>query len=80
MLQAIKGMQAATGSNLLPSSRSAAAPARSFEDVQAQVLGIVASLTGAEVAPDQPLASQGLDSLAAMELRQKLQVHSLTSL
>ena len=34
----------------------------------------VRELIGGEVAPDEPLAAQGLDSLAGMELRQKLQV------
>jgi aryl carrier-like protein len=34
----------------------------------------VRELVGGEVAPDEPLAAQGLDSLAGMELRQKLQV------
>lgn len=33
----------------------------------------VRDLVGADVAPDEPLALQGLDSLASMELRQKLQ-------
>ena len=37
----------------------------------------VRELVGGEVAPDEPLAAQGLDSLAGMELRQKLQVHTL---
>lgn len=35
---------------------------------------------GGEVAPDEPLAAQGLDSLAGMELRQKLQVPNLLQL
>jgi aryl carrier-like protein len=34
----------------------------------------VRELVGSEVAPNEPLAAQGLDSLAGMELRQKLQV------
>ena len=34
----------------------------------------VRDLVGGEVEPTQPLVSQGLDSLASMELRQKLQV------
>jgi aryl carrier-like protein len=37
----------------------------------------VRDLVGSDVAPDEPLASQGLDSLASMELRQKLQVPTL---
>ncbi len=40
-----------------------------FDPLCAQVRDLV----GADVAPDEPLASQGLDSLASMELRQKLQ-------
>lgn len=47
---------------------------KSRGELQAQILSIVAELTGADAAVDQPLASQGLDSLASMELRQKLQV------
>ena len=34
----------------------------------------VRDLVGADVSPAEPLAAQGLDSLAGMELRQKLQV------
>ena len=47
---------------------------RSREGLQSQIMGIIAGLTGSDIAPDQPLAAQGLDSLASMELRQKLQV------
>ena len=43
------------------------------ETLQAAVADLVADLTGQRPALDQPLAAQGLDSLAAMELRQKLQ-------
>ena len=35
---------------------------------------VAQALVGEAVDADQPLAAQGLDSLAAMELRQKLQV------
>ena len=35
---------------------------------------VAQALVGEAVDMDQPLAAQGLDSLAAMELRQKLQV------
>lgn len=45
--------------------------------LQEEMLELVKGFVGADVAPDQPLVSQGLDSLAAMELRQKLQVSSL---
>ena len=40
------------------------------------MLEVVADLVGGNVDPGDPLASQGLDSLAAMELRQRLQVHA----
>lgn len=40
---------------------------------------MVASFVGRDVAADEPLVAQGLDSLAAMELRQKLQVRQLGS-
>ena len=43
------------------------------ETLEAAVADLVADLTGQRPAVDQPLAAQGLDSLAAMELRQKLQ-------
>ena len=46
----------------------------SLADIEAVILRVVRDLTGADPASDQPLAAQGLDSLAAMELRQKLQV------
>ena len=43
------------------------------ESLEVAVAELVTDLTGSSPAPDQPLAAQGLDSLAAMELRQKLQ-------
>ena len=46
----------------------------SLADTEATILHIAGNLTGTELTRDQPLASQGLDSLVAMELRQKLQV------
>ena len=42
--------------------------------LEAEILALVQSYVEEQVAPDEPLAKQGLDSLAAMELRQKLQV------
>ena len=48
----------------------------SLQDLQAAVLVMVRELVGADIAPDVPLGAQGLDSLAAMELRQKLQVQA----
>lgn len=47
-----------------------------LEKVQAAVLECVKELLGLDVTIDAPLAAQGLDSLAALELRQKLQVRS----
>lgn len=43
-------------------------------DLEEQVMSVIRDLVGADVAKDQPLVAQGLDSLASMELRQKLQV------
>ncbi|CAL8466746.1 g6282 [Coccomyxa elongata] len=45
----------------------------SLAELEAGILSVVHDLMGPDVAPDAPLSSQGLDSLAAMELRQKLQ-------
>ena len=43
-------------------------------DVEALVLRVVGSVLGSEsLDADQPLASQGMDSLAGLELRQKIQ-------
>lgn len=53
---------------------SAREAGKSSEEVQAAIEGLVKSYIGGTVATDVPLAQQGLDSLAAMELRQKLQV------
>ena len=49
-------------------------PQQSLEEVQRLVLDVVRDLVGGEVDPAVALGTQGLDSLAAMELRQKLQV------
>ena len=46
------------------------------ETLEAAVADLVANLTGSRPEPDRPLAAQGLDSLAAMELRQKLQARA----
>lgn len=46
----------------------------SMAELEASILSVVHDLIGPDVAPDAPLSGQGLDSLAAMELRQKLQV------
>lgn len=45
-----------------------------IEGVTAEIMQMVASFVGRDVDADLPLVAQGLDSLAAMELRQKLQV------
>ena len=42
--------------------------------LERQVVDLVRSYVGDDVSPEEPLNKQGLDSLAAMELRQKLQV------
>ena len=54
-------------------TRKAAAVATQAE-LQSAIAGVVRELVGADVDADVALASQGLDSLTAMELRQKLQV------
>ena len=46
----------------------------SLAELETTILSLVQDLIGPDVTPDAPLSSQGLDSLAAMELRQKLQV------
>ena len=46
----------------------------SLAEIETAILDIAGDLIGSQVARDQALASQGLDSLAAMELRRKLQV------
>ena len=52
----------------------AAKPAWSAEQLHALVVGTVEDLVGGPVDGSAALGSQGLDSLAAMELRHKLQV------
>ena len=42
--------------------------------LEESILQLVSDLTGKRPDVDEPLMSQGLDSLAAMELRQKLSV------
>ena len=59
---------------------STAAQKLSAAELEAEVVGMVASFVGADVDPTTPLAAQGLDSLAAMELRQKLQVPARASM
>lgn len=44
------------------------------QTLEAEICGMVAGYVGTDVDASMPLAAQGLDSLAAMELRQKLQV------
>ena len=46
----------------------------STAELEAEGAGMVAGFVGADVDPARPLTAQGLDSLAALELRQKLQV------
>jgi acyl carrier protein len=41
--------------------------------LEKEIKDLVRSYIGDDVSPDEPLNKQGLDSLAAMELRQKLQ-------
>ena len=46
----------------------------SIEQALSEITEIVHDLTGSDVDPAAPLLAQGLDSLAAMELRQRIQV------
>ena len=50
-----------------------AAAALSAAEVAVQISGLVRAVVGAEVPADEPLMSAGLDSLAAVELRNSLQ-------
>ena len=52
------------------------APPASLQETEAVIAGIVGELVGAGVAPDAPLAAQGLDSLAALELRRQLEARA----
>lgn len=42
--------------------------------IEAELINIVEAYVGSKIDVHNPLANQGLDSLAALELRQKLQV------
>ena len=55
----------------------AAKPAWSAEQLHTLVMGTIGDLVGGPVDSSAALGSQGPDSLAAMELRQKLQVQLL---
>jgi hypothetical protein len=57
-----------------PAKAAAARAAPSAADVEAAVQQVVLSVLGSgAIDPDQPLATQGMDSLAGLELRQKIQ-------
>eukprot|EP00884_Botryococcus_braunii_P010404 jgi/Botrbrau1/19365/Bobra.0471s0002.1 len=55
------------------SPTSAAHEPMTRQAIELEIMEMVVGFVGHEVSVDQPLAAQGLDSLAAMELRQKLQ-------
>ena len=57
-----------------PAEIAADRPAKDAAEIEADIVALVQDFVGPNVSADQPLAAQGLDSLAAMELRQKLQV------
>lgn len=63
-----------TAAEVAPVSTAPASVQLSLADIRSAIVHIVTDLTGSAVAVDRPLAAQGLDSLASMELRQKLQV------
>ena len=75
-MQASQALSEAPVSSSHPEEASSALgpAARSLDELQRLVLSVVRDLVGADVDPAAPLGAQGLDSLAAMELRQKLQV------
>ena len=70
--------QDTTGGSESPAGVIRAAP-RDAASLEAEILALVEGFVGSEVSVEKPLAAQGLDSLAAMELRQKLQVGLPTS-
>jgi acyl carrier protein len=65
-------LQAAAGSDASVVSVSAQVAMVDAAAVAAEVQEIVAGMLGADVAPSQPLMEAGLDSLAAVELRNEL--------
>jgi hypothetical protein len=50
----------------------------SLQDVQSALVELVDEVMGSKPSIDSPLAGKGLDSLTAMELRQKVVVHWLS--
>ena len=68
----------ALGGNLAGLGRAVLPGRMSAQAAEAVIGSIVAELVGARVAPDAPLAAQGLDSLAALELRRQLEVRTCT--
>ena len=55
------------------------APAADIAAIQQQIIDIVKGYVDDDVDVEKPLAMQGLDSLAFMELRQKLEVRQAAS-
>ena len=46
------------------------------EDIKITIVSALRDIMGIEVDDDEPLIAQGLDSLAAVELRKRIQVQS----
>lgn len=67
-------LQKQSGHILLQAGSSSTGGGIDAAALQQEILEMVRGFVGADVAVDQPLVAQGLDSLAGMELRQKLQV------
>lgn len=53
-----------------PDQQQSAAPSRMH--IQQQIMTALGSIAGHDIDPDEPLAAAGLDSLAAVELRNEL--------
>lgn len=75
-MAAVEPAKAGTGADTKRARARSKRAVPSRAELEAAVAEAVRALVGADVAPDALLAAQGLDSLAAMELRHKLQVHA----
>ena len=72
-ISSIAGFVASQQAAAPPTAPTAASSAATFERLAAEVADAVSSILGANVSPDAPLMSAGLDSLGAVELRTSLE-------